>query len=193
MTGYELPTSLNVGGVDCSIRTDFRAIIDILMVWNDPELDDDRCRALVMLQILYVDFDKIDQSYWNEAVEKACEFIDCGQKPDSKKRPRLMDWEQDASLIIPAVNKVAHTEVRALPYLHWWTFMAYFMEIGDSLFANVVSYRSNRAKNKKIEPWEREFYRENRSIIDLAKKDERSEEEKEELRALFGINKPVRK
>ena len=37
MTAYELPTSLNISGVDFSIRTDFRAIIDILIAMNDPE------------------------------------------------------------------------------------------------------------------------------------------------------------
>ena len=39
MTAYELPTSLNISGVDFYIRTDFRAIIDILIAQNDPELD----------------------------------------------------------------------------------------------------------------------------------------------------------
>ena len=40
MTAYELPTSLNISGVDFSIRTDFRVIIDILIAMNDPELDE---------------------------------------------------------------------------------------------------------------------------------------------------------
>ena len=34
MTAYELPTSLNISGVDFSIRTDFRVIIDILIAMN---------------------------------------------------------------------------------------------------------------------------------------------------------------
>ena len=34
MTAYELPTSLNISGVDYSIRTDFRVIIDILIMYG---------------------------------------------------------------------------------------------------------------------------------------------------------------
>ena len=55
MTAYELPTSLNISGVDFSIRTDFRAIIDILIAMNDPKLDE-QAKAVVMLQILFEDW-----------------------------------------------------------------------------------------------------------------------------------------
>lgn len=188
MNPYELPTSLNIGGVDFAIRTDFRAVLDVLIAMNDPELDDDRAKSIVMLKIMYVDFDKIEPSKWQEAINKACEFIDCGHNSGNQKaKPRLIDWNQDAPLIIPAVNKVAHAEIRALPYLHWWTFMAYFMEIGESVFSNVISYRSRRIKGKKQEPWEREFYKENRDIIDIRRANERSEEEKNDLRELLGL------
>lgn len=173
MTGYELPTSLNIGGVDFNIRTDFRAILDILIACNDPELDG-YARNEVMIKILYEDWEKIPIELLEEASKKACEFIDCGQKED-KHLPRLIDWEQDARLIVPAVNKVAHTEVRSLPYLHWWTFFSFFMEIGESLFSNVVTYRQNRAKHKKQEKWEKDFYKENKELIEF--KTKLSEEE----------------
>ena len=65
MTAYELPTSLNISGVDFSIRTDFRAIIDILIAMNDPELDE-QAKAVVMLQILFEDW----QSIWMKLVRK---------------------------------------------------------------------------------------------------------------------------
>ena len=81
MTAYELPTSLNISGVDFSIRTDFRAIIDILIAWNDPELND-QAKAIVMLQILYDDWQSIPVECFQEACQKACEFIDCGQTDD---------------------------------------------------------------------------------------------------------------
>ena len=91
MTAYELPTSLNISGVDFSIRTDFRAIIDILIAQNDPELDE-QAKAVVMLQILFEDWQSIPSEHLVEACRKACEFIDCGQVDDSpnKPKPRLM-------------------------------------------------------------------------------------------------------
>lgn len=167
MTAYELPTSLNISGVVFSIRTDFRAIIDILVAQNDPELDD-QAKAIVMLQILYEDWQSIPAECFQEACQKACEFIDCGQTDDSSKpKPRLMDWEQDGDMIIPAVNKVAHKEVRAVPYMHWWTFFGYFMESGECLFNTVVGIRSKKAKGEKLDKWEKKFYQDNKNIIDI--------------------------
>ena len=123
MTAYELPTSLNISGVDFSIRTDFRAIIDILIAQNDPELDE-QAKAVVMLQILFEDWQSIPSEHLAEACQKACEFIDCGQSDTNpnKPKPRLMDWEQDGDMIVPAVNKVTGKEIRAVPYMHWWKF-----------------------------------------------------------------------
>ena len=158
MTAYELPTSLNISGVDFSIRTDFRAIIDILIAQNDPEL-----------QILFEDWQSIPSEHLTEACQKACEFIDCGQVDNSpnKPKPRLMDWEQDGDMIVPAVNKVAGKEIRAVPYMHWWTFFGYFMESGECLFNTVVGIRSKKAKGEKLDKWEKKFYQENKNIIDI--------------------------
>ena len=99
-------------------------------------------------------------------------------------------WEQDAPIIIPAVNKVNNAEVRATDYMHWWTFFGLYMEIGESTFSTVVSIRDKKRKGKKLEKWEQEYYKNNKSIVDLHQKStERSDEEKAELRELFGLNK----
>ena len=198
MYAWNLPTSLNVGGKDYKIRTDYRVILDILSAMNDPDIFEPGMsqeemkqeKVMTMLQILYVDFDQMNPSIWEEASEKACEFIDCGIRDDGKPKPRLMDWEQDAPIIVPAVNKVCRQDIRAAKYMHWWTFMGYYMEIGESMLSTVVSIRDKKRRGKKLEKWEQEFYRNNKSIVDLkSKKTERSEEEKEELRELFGLKK----
>lgn len=198
MYAWKLPTSLNVGGTDYKIRTDYRVILDILAAMNDPDIldpgmtEDEKQaeKVLTMLQILYIDFDRMPPSDWKEASEKACEFIDCGIRDDGTPKPRLMDWEQDAPIIVPAVNKVCNFDVRSVKYMHWWTFFGYYMEIGECMLSTVVSIRDKKRRGKKLEKWEQEFYRNNKHIVDLrAKKAERSEEEKEELRKLFGLNK----
>lgn len=195
MNAWKLPTSLCVSGKNYKIRTDFRVILDILAAMNDPEIfdpgmsetDKSAERVLTMLQILYVDFDNIPPSEWREAAEKARDFIDCGMKDDGKPKPRLMDWEQDAPIIIPAVNKIAKIDVRSVKYMHWWTFFGYYMEIGECLLATVVNIRDKKRKGKKLEKWEKEFYQNNKPLVDLKMKQEkRSEEEKEVLRKLFG-------
>ena len=97
-----------------------------------------------------------------------------------------MNWEQDAGLIIPAVNKVIGKEVRAIQYMHWWTFAGAYMEIGESLFSQVLSIRQKKQKHQKLEKWEQEFYQKNRSMIDLKKRYSKEEKQKQkELLALF--------
>ena len=81
--------------------------------------------------------------------------------------PRLVDWEQDAALIAPAVDKVLGYSCRRCGYLHWWEFLGAFHGVGDGLFAQVVNIRNKRARGKKLEKSEQEFARENAAIIKI--------------------------
>ena len=182
----ELPRRLSVNGQDYDIRTDFRDILNILTAFGDPELEDNE-KVYVCLFILFPDFDNMPQSDFEAAFKAALKFIDCGQEPASKKSPRTMDWEQDEALIFPAINKVAGRETRAAEYIHWWTFMGWFMEIDEGVYSNVLSIRSKKAKGKKLEKWEREFWNANKDICLLRTK--LTEEEKaarDRLNALLG-------
>lgn len=196
MNAYSLPHSIEVGGINYKIRTDYHVIIDILTAMNDPEIfepgmteeEKQQERVMTILQILYIDFDRMPQKDWKEAVEKACDFIDCGIKGDEKTKPKVMDWEQDAPIILPAINKVAHEDVRKNEHMHWWTFFGYYMEIGESTFSTVVNIREKKRKGQKLEKWELEFYKNNKSIVDIkSKQSERSEEEKDAIRKLLGL------
>lgn len=190
MDAWRLPTKLNINGTDYNIRTDFREVLDILCALVDPDLETDE-KWLAVLMILYIDFDKMPQSDYIEACKQAKEFIDMGvDKEEKKVRPRTMDWEQDAQLIIPAVNKVLSTEVRGLDYLHWWTFLSAYMEIGECTFSHILNIRTKKAKGKKLEKWEQEFIRDNPDLVNIKRR--LSEEELEEEKAieeLFG-NEP---
>ena len=193
-SAWEFPTSLNIGGVDYEIRTDYRAVLDLLTALNDEELTDADpqieayMKSRVILEIMFPQCDDIPEEYTQEALDKVIEFIDMGITEDSKK-PKTMDWEQDAPILIPAINKVLNTEIRAQKHIHWWTFMGAYMEIGESLFSNIVHIRQKKAKGKKLEKWEQDFYKENKSLIDFKQKNQRSEEEKDLLRDYFGYSK----
>lgn len=188
---WQLPASLNIGGADFAIRTDFRVIMDILMAFNDPELPD-YAKQQVMIEILYEDWKSIPVDCMEETVKKASDFIDCGNKPGKRKPRKMVDWEQDADLIIPAVNKIAGVgDIRSVPYMHWWTFMGYFMEIGESLFSSVLNIRYKKSRGKKLEKWEQDFYRDNKRIIDFHVKLSEEEEavreaERKALEELIG-------
>ena len=84
--------------------------------------------------------------------------------------------------MFPAINRVAGKEIRQEENIHWWTFLGWFMEIGECTYSQVLSIRSKKAKGKNLEKWEQEFYSENRKIIDIQEK--MTEEEKEAERRL---------
>lgn len=188
---WSFPTSLNVGGVNYEIRTDYRSVLDLFTALNDPELQDESeeltayAQTQCILQIMFPQCDDIPEEHIQEALQKVSEFIDMGIR-DERKKPKTMDWEQDAPIIIPAVNKVLNMEIRAQKYIHWWTFLGAYMEIGESLYSTVIDIRQKKQKHKKLEKWEEEFYRENKSIVDL--KENYTEEElaeQERFKRLF--------
>lgn len=191
---WEFPKSLKVGGVYYDIRSDYRDVLNIINALNDPDTmgEDDKetsvIRSRILLEIMYLNYGDIPQDRLEEALNAAKEFIDMGIAEESKK-PRIMDWEQDAHAIIPAINKNLNMEIRACDYLHWWTFLGAYMEIGESLFSSIISIRQKKLKGKKLEKWEEEFYKENKSFIDLKSKSQRSTEEREKLREYFGYKK----
>lgn len=186
---WKLPKEICIHDEPYRIRTDYRAILDILKAAADPELTDQE-KNIVMLEILYMNPEEIPPEYLEEALIKGKEFIDCGVREEGKEKVRLMDWEQDSPIIASAINKTVGKDVRSLKYMHWWTFVGAYMEIGDGLFHQVIMIRQKKAKKKKLEKWELEFYRKNRSLVDLdQKKQERSAEEKEALKTLLGLEK----
>lgn len=173
-----LPTSLNIDGKEYKIRTDYRDCLLIFQAFNDVELTD-YDKMQVTVQVLY---ENIPDNF-EEAYSKAVWFLDCDDtvnKPHSKKP--LYDFEQDEQMIFSAINKVANKEIRSVEYMHWWTFMGYFNEIGECQFSTVVSIRDKKQKGKKLEKWEQEYYRNNKETIELKRK--HTAQEQAELDAL---------
>lgn len=165
---WELPETLEVAGREYEIDSDFRTVLRVLAAYGDPELSDSE-KQLVCLANIYIDAVSIPAAHLQEAYEAAVRFIDNGQEQE-QHGPRSMDWEQDAALIFPAVNGVAGFEVRSLEYLHWHTFLGYFMEIRESVFSTVVRLRQKHNKNEKMDKAEREFWQSNQKICVLRTK-----------------------
>ena len=162
-----------IGGSEYPINADFRDVLEIIGYLNDisrPEFI--RWRTAVGL---FYD-GEVPDKYLHEAMEYLAEFISYGEG-DNAPGPKLMDWEQDAKIIIGEVNKVAGIEVRAVPFLHWWTFLSYFYGIGEGQLSTIVSIRSKLKRGKKLEKWEREWYVKNRSAVDFEVKLTSAEED----------------
>lgn len=170
---YDLPTSIEIDGAEHPIRTDFRAALDIMEALQDPELDDNE-KILAALDIFYLE-DPETLPDLQTAVAALYWFLDGGQdRGNDKAGPRLVDWGHDWERIIAPVNRVLGFDARTVrpdadgAGLHWWTFLAAYMEIGgDCLLSQVVQIREKIKRGKRLDKSEREWYRRNRSMVDL--------------------------
>lgn len=182
---YRLPLSLEINGVDRKIRTDYRDVLNIMAAMNDPNLEDNE-KLYVTLCVLYEDFDDMKSEDYEEAFKQAIWFLNNGETSDKKtKDVKLIDFEQDEKLLIPAINRVAGCEVRSLPYMHWWTFLGYYMEIGECTYSSIINIRSKRAHGKKLEKWELDFFIKNKDLVLI--KERLSDDEIEEKKRILEL------
>lgn len=167
---YDLPTRLEIGGTEYGIRSDYRAVLDICIALSDPDLTGQDC-AEAALTIFYPDFDEMPPGHYEEALQKCFWFINGGEEDDGKRSPRLVDWEQDFKLIAAPVNRVLGREIRGMEYLHWWSFLSAYYEIGgDCTFAQVVGIRSKLARHKSLDKTEKEWLRQNSNLVNFKRK-----------------------
>lgn len=193
---YELQTSVQINQASFDIRNkgDFRMVLDCFKALNDDELTQLE-KIYICLIIFYEDFNSIEDVDKHLDIIEQLEsemflFFNCGDAnvKSNTNNKKLVDWEKDSNIIIPAINNVAHTEVRALEYLHWWTFIGYYMSIGECLFGTVVSLRKKIAENEKLEKYEKKFIQDNPEYFNI---DTRSNEQKaadEYFRSLWSNN-----
>jgi len=165
---YVIPTTVNIGGTEYHIRNDgdYRMVLDCFSALQDAELTQQE-RLFCSLIIFYDDINSIadinEFKDLEEAVTKMFDFFNCGKSQTVGKRMnhKLIDWDMDSQMICSAINKVANKEVRAEPYIHWWTFMGYYSAVGESLLSTVITIRDKMVRGKKLEKHERDFRRDN--------------------------------
>ena len=169
---YSLPKTVTIDGEEHAIRYDFRVILQILEMLNDPNLESaDKAEALVYM--FYVEPEKLRSP--KDAVEACFDFIDQNNR-NQKKSAKLIDWEQDFDYIISPVNRVLGRECRDIEYddknntggLHWWSFISAYMEIGsECLLSQIISIRDKQVRGKKLEKHEREWLNRNRDLVEF--------------------------
>lgn len=168
---YELPITVPIAGTVYNIRNkaDYRVILDVIATYEDAELTHEE-QILVSLIIFYECLDSTESVFdvfdtpelLENALQSMMSFIGCyNNDVGYKTQHKVIDWIQDEQLIVSAINNVARTEIRALEYLHWWTFISYYMAVGSCTLATVVSIRDKIARGKKLDDTERDFKRDN--------------------------------
>lgn len=163
---YELPTKVTIADKEYPIRNDgdFRMVLDCFECLQDEELEEKYRIASAM--IIFYDgmtslSDLVDTfgDNFTEAVNEMNKFFNCGQVDSvgATQPHKLIDWKQDEQLVISAINNVANREIRLDHFVHWWTFMGYYLAVGECALATVVSIRDKILRGKKLESWERDF------------------------------------
>lgn len=182
-----LPEELTVGGEEYSIRTDYRNILQVFEALQDPELTQEE-KWIVAIYLLFEDFacddDVLEAAQdgfdLGEAMKQISWFISAGQPEKQVLEQPTYNWTQDEQMIFSAVNKVAGRETRELEYLHWWTFLGYFNEVGEGTFSFIVGIRNKLNKGKKLEKHEKEFLSHNKELVLMKKPLTKEEQEQED-------------
>lgn len=190
---YSLQTSVQINQASFNIRNggDYRMVLDCFEALNDVELSHNE-RIYAALIIFYEDFDDVndfpkDSDEVTELVKAMFRFFNQNEDIQSNTQDiRLIDWNEDSTLIVSAINNVANQEIRSLPYLHWWTFMGYYMAIGECPLSHIVSIRSKKARGEKLEKYEKKFIQDNPQYFNRDMRTPEQKEADEYIKQLWG-------
>lgn len=177
-----LPKSVYIDDTEYKIRNDgdYGVVLDVISAINNSKLSDYE-RAYCALYIFYKEI----PDNRNAAIREMLKFINCGKDEDKKEStPQLVDWEKDFPLMTSPINKVLGYDIREKDYVHWWTFISGYMEIGECLFSTVVTIRKKKLTGKPLDKSEQEFYSKNFELVNIGKK--LSNEEEKFINDLLG-------
>lgn len=124
-----------------AVQPDFRNMIRLETLLDDPDFND-RERVRLGLGLLYgapppcKDEDALKELRW---------FYSCGKENAAgeahNRNIRLYDFEEDAECIYSAFFSAYHIDLTAAA-LHWWQFMALFIQLPEStLMSQKIYYR----------------------------------------------------
>lgn len=166
----KLPVSVEIDGKEVFIRNrcDYDVVLDVIEALNNNELDEQE----KIYHSLFIFYETKPEEIEDvqKALDEMMKIINIGEEIDEsqERKPQLMDWNHDFQQLAPPISRVLGYSVRdEKNYTHWWDFVGAFHEIGECTFSTIVSIRSKKAKGKKLEDWEQEFYRENKKLVDL--------------------------
>ena len=169
MDKWTLPTSTTINGKEIGFNADFRNIIKIMILLNEPNLLEEE-RIEIALEMFYNNSEYKDDI--SKATEEMFAFISqCEEdSPTNQSKKPLYDWDKDYDIICAPVNKNLGYDCRGTKFLHWWTFLSAFMEMGECTLSTYMGIREKLNNGKRLEKYEEKIYRDNRNKILLKPK-----------------------
>lgn len=174
-----LPSALTIGNTEYGINSDFRSCLRIMLAYEDDDLTPQE-KQIILLSNFYreIPTDTV------EAFREANRFLNGGKDSEEEdKQPRLFSWSHDQNFIYAAFRQTHGIDLTTAS-LHWWQFLALFMDLGsETTFCQLVSLRK-RVKSGKATKEERATAREMGAMFEVPEADTRTLDEKlEEARA----------
>jgi hypothetical protein len=169
-----LPETITSTNTEYKIDSDFRTCLKIILAFEDPELTPQE-KQVVLLSMLFMDIPPNVE----DAIKGAMWFLNGGAISENEDTPmRLYSFAKDANFIFAAFRQTHGIDLQTAN-LHWWEFLALFMDLGqDTTFCQLTALRK-RLKTGKASKEEMQAARENPELIDVPDVDTRSLEEKE--------------
>ena len=178
----QLPTSLKVNEQEYKINADFRNCLKIILAFEDAELAGVE-KSMVLFNNLFIE----QPDDMVEALKQGSWFLNAGRDEEEQTGPRVFSWNKDANLIYAAFQQTHGIDLESVPYLHWWKFIALFMDLGaETAFCNLVGLR-RRVKTGKASKEERQAARDMGSAFIVEEIDDRTVEEREAERAFLEL------
>jgi hypothetical protein len=173
-----LPAAVEIDNQEYALDTDFRTCLRVILAFEDPELADVEKQA-VLLDNLYPELpDNVSRAF-----ELGIKFLNGGDDAEEEEKEeglslRLYSFKQDANFIFAAFRQTHGIDLESIEYLHWWKFLALFMDLGpDTTFCHLVGLRK-RLKTGKATKEEQLYALEMAEVVDLDEPDRRTLEEK---------------
>lgn len=168
------PVDLDVAGRVYPIRSDFRSCLRIILAFEDNELTPQE-KQVVMLSNLYPTPPEDPEA----AVARGLWFLNGGQDMQGQSAgPRLYSFSKDANLVYAAFRQTHGIDLHAAQ-LHWWEFLALFMDMGgETTFCNLINLR-RRVKSGQASKEEKQAARDMGDAFDVPEIDDRTLDEKD--------------
>lgn len=169
------PSEVVVDGKVYLLNTDFRTCLRTILAFEDEELTTQEKQSIVLVNL----FRKTPKNL-RTAIVEASLFLNGGKKSNTEDEPgpRLYSFKKDASFIYAAFRQTHGIDLTTAD-LHWWQFLALFMDLGsDTAFCQLTSLRK-RVKTGKATKEERQAARDMGELFEIPEPDTRTLDEKE--------------
>lgn len=175
-----VPETVEVGGAEYPINTDFRASILFELMMQDKQVPKEELWKGA-LDLYFAA--EIPEEHQVEAVRKGMWFYCCGREQMTAaggkggQEKRIYSFEHDDDYIYSAFLEQYGIDLQDIEDLHWWKFRALFRSLQeDCKISKIMSYRAMDLS--KMTDSERKHYARMKLIYALP--DDRDDEEKEQ-------------